>query len=103
MQHKPIAAAVQPTPHVRAPAAVIDLIAVADIEARLGAVPPNRALNEPGKHLGKRRIKPAGINGRGNADEDVSAATWSVAGRAVWMARVLAPKMRGKRAGGPRR
>jgi hypothetical protein len=33
MQHKPIAAAVQPTPHVRAPAAVIDLIAVADVKA----------------------------------------------------------------------
>ena len=32
VQHKPITAAVQPTPHVRAPAAVVDLIAVADVE-----------------------------------------------------------------------
>jgi hypothetical protein len=33
MQHKPITAAVQPTPHVCAPVAVIDLIAVANVEA----------------------------------------------------------------------
>jgi hypothetical protein len=86
VQNEPIAAAVQPTPHIRAAATVIDLIAVADIETRLGAVPPNRVLNEPGKRLGKRWIEPAGINGRGNADENVSAATWPVAGRAIRMA-----------------
>jgi hypothetical protein len=33
VQHKPITPAVQPTPHIRAPAAVIDLIAVADVKA----------------------------------------------------------------------
>jgi hypothetical protein len=32
MQNKPITPAVQQTPHIRALAAVIDLIAVADIE-----------------------------------------------------------------------
>jgi hypothetical protein len=86
MQHKPITPAVQPTPHIRAPAAVIDLIAVADIETRLGAVPPNRVLNEPGKHLGKPWIEPAGIDGHSNVNEDVRAATRPVAGRAVQMA-----------------
>jgi hypothetical protein len=85
VQNEPIAAAVQPTPHVRAPAAVVDLIAVADVEARLGAVPPNRVLHEPRKHLGKPWIEPAGINPRGNVDENVSAAAWPVAGRAVRM------------------
>ena len=86
MQHKPITAAIQPTPHVRTPAAVVDLIAVADVETRLGAVPPNRVLNEPGKHLGKPWIESAGIDGRGNVDEDFRAATGPVAGRAVRMA-----------------
>ena len=69
-QHKPITAAVQPTPHIRAPAAVIDLIAVADIETQLGAVPPNRVLNEPGKHIGKPWIEPAGIDGHSNVNEE---------------------------------
>src|ERR1019366_8706678 len=31
-------------------------------------------------------IEPAGINPRGNVDENVSAATWPVAGRAIRMA-----------------
>src|ERR1019366_2693375 len=65
---------------------IVDLIAVADIETGLGAVPPNRALNEPGKCLGKPWIEPAGINGRSNPDENVSAAAWPVAGRAIRMA-----------------
>ena len=86
MQNEPIAAAVQLAPHVCAPAAIVDLIAVADVEAGLGAVPPNRVLDEPGKRLGKRRIEPAGINPRGNVDQDVSAPTWPVAGRAIRMA-----------------
>jgi hypothetical protein len=64
---------------------IVDLIAVADVEARLGAVPPNRVLHEPRKHLGKPWIEPAGINPRGNVDENVSAAAWPVAGRAVQM------------------
>ena len=49
VQNEAITAAVQLAPHVRAPAAVVDLIAVADVEARLGAVPPNRVLHEPRK------------------------------------------------------
>jgi hypothetical protein len=86
VQNEPITAAVQPTPHVCAPAVIVDLIAVADVEARLGAVPPNRVLNEPGKYPWKPWIEPAGINGRSNPDEHVSAATWSVAGRAIRVA-----------------
>ena len=72
MQNEPIAAAVQSAPHIRAPAAIIDLIAVADVEARLGAVPPDRAGDEPGKRLRKLRIEPTGIDGRGNANKNVS-------------------------------
>jgi hypothetical protein len=83
VQNEPITAAVQLAPHVRTAAVIVDLIAVADIETGLGAVPPNRVLDEPGKHLGKPWIEPAGIDGRGNPDEHVSAATWPVAGRAI--------------------
>ena len=53
VQNEPITTAVQPAPHIRAPAAIVDLVAVANVETRLGAVPPNRALDEPGKHLWK--------------------------------------------------
>ncbi|MFZ2079361.1 MAG: hypothetical protein WAV38_22475 [Xanthobacteraceae bacterium] len=86
VQNDAIATAVQPTPHVRASAAIIDLIAVADVEAWLGAIPPDRAGDEPGKALRKPRIKPAGIDGAGNVNKNVSAATWPVAGRAIRMA-----------------
>jgi hypothetical protein len=86
VQNEAIAAAVQPTPHIRAPAAIIDLIAVADVEARLGAVPPDCAGDEPGKRLRKLRIEPTGIDARGNANKNVSAATGPVAGWAIRMA-----------------
>ena len=86
VQDNPIAAAVQPTPHIRAPAAIIDLIAVADVEARLGAVPPDGAGDESGKRLRKPRIESAGIDGAGNVNKNVSAATWPIAGRAIRMA-----------------
>jgi hypothetical protein len=36
-----------PTGH--APMAIVDAIAVADVEALLGAIPPDRMLNEPRK------------------------------------------------------
>ena len=86
MQNEPIAPAVQPTPHVRASAAIIDLIAVANIETRFGAVPPDRAGDEPRKRLRKLRIEPAGIDGAGNVNKNVSAATGSVARRPIRMA-----------------
>jgi hypothetical protein len=54
VQHNTITTAVQPTPHVRASAAIIDLIAVADVESRFGAVPPDGAGDEP------RRLMPVG-------------------------------------------
>ena len=41
---------------------IIDPIAVADIEARLGAVPPDRVLDEPREWLRKARIELPGID-----------------------------------------
>jgi len=73
VQNEPITAAVQSAPHVCASAAIIDLIAVADVEARLGAIPPDGAGDEPGKGLRKPWIKPTGVDARGNVNKNVSA------------------------------
>ena len=86
VQNNAITTAVQSAPHVCASAAIIDLIAVANIETGFGAVPPDGAGDEPGKRLRKLRIEPTGIDGRGNVNKNVSAATWPVAGRAIRMA-----------------
>ena len=42
--------------------AIINAIAVADVEAGLGAVPPNRVLDEPGKRLRKPGIELPGVD-----------------------------------------
>ena len=47
-------------------AGIINPIAVADIEAVLGAVPPDRVLDEPGKSLRKRWIELPGIDPLGD-------------------------------------
>jgi hypothetical protein len=86
VQHNTITTAVQLTPHVRASAAIIDLIAVADVEPWFGAIPPDGAGDEPGKRLWKLGIEPAGINRRGNVDEDVNTAAWPIAGWPIRMA-----------------
>ena len=65
--------------------AIIDAIAVADIEAVLGAVPPDRVLHEPGKHRRERGIEGAGIDPFGHGFNDLGAAAGPVAGRAIGM------------------
>jgi hypothetical protein len=52
---------------------IIDAVAVADIETAPGAVPPNRVLDEPGKHRGKRRIEGLGVDPFGHGFDDVGA------------------------------
>jgi hypothetical protein len=42
--------------------AIINPIAVADVEARLGAVSPDRMLNEPRKQLREPRIELPGVD-----------------------------------------
>ena len=68
---------------VRARLPVINPIAVADVEARLGAVPPNRMLDEPRKRLRKPGIELPGINPLRHGRYNVGAATNLVAGRTV--------------------
>ena len=58
---------------VRATLAVINPIAVADVEAGLGAVPPDRMLNEPRKRLRKAGIELPGIDPLGYGIDNVGA------------------------------
>jgi hypothetical protein len=64
---------------------IIDLIAVADVEALLGAVSPDRVLNEPRKRPRKPAVELPGVDLLGNRVDDVSAAAGPVAGEAVGM------------------
>jgi len=55
--------------------AVINAVAVADIEAVLIAISPNRVLNEPGKGLRKSRVELSSIDPVGHGLNDLCAAT----------------------------
>jgi len=66
---------------VRARLAIINPIAVADVEARLRAVPPDRVLDEPRKRLRKLGIELPGIDPLGHGIYNVGAAANLVAGR----------------------
>src|SRR5262249_60243834 len=58
--------------------AVINAVAVADIEAVLIAISPNRVLNEPGKGLRKSRVELSSIDPVGHGLNDLCAATGPV-------------------------
>jgi hypothetical protein len=66
---------------VAAAVGIIDAIAVADIEAALAAVPPDRVLDEPGKGARKGRIELSGIDPVGDGCNNVGAAARPVAGQ----------------------
>ena len=70
---------------VRTRLAIINSIAVADVEARLGAVPPDRMLDEPRKRLRKIGIELPGIDPLGHGIDNVGAAASLVAGCTVRM------------------
>ena len=70
---------------VRARLPIIDSIAVADVEARLGAVPPNRVLNEPRKRLRETGIELPGIDPLRHGLYNVGAAASLVAGCTIRM------------------
>ena len=63
--------------------AVIDAIAIADIEPALGAIPPDRVLDEPRKDRWKGGVERAGIDPFGHGFNDLGAAARPVAGRAI--------------------
>ena len=75
------------TVYIVAILAVVDAVAVADSETALGAVPPDRVLDEPGKHGGEPGIEGARVDPIGRGLNNVSTAAAPVAGRPVGMGR----------------
>ena len=71
---------------VLAPIPVIEPIAVADVEALLAAIPPDRELYEPGEDLREGTVELPGVDLAGNQPDNVGAAAWPVAAGPVWMA-----------------
>jgi hypothetical protein len=63
---------------VLAPIPVIEPIAVADVEAWLAAIPPDRELHEPGEDLREGTVELPGVDLAGNLPDNVSAAAWPV-------------------------
>jgi hypothetical protein len=59
---------------VLAPMLIIDPVAVADVEALLAAIPPDRELDEPGKDLREGSIELPSVDLCGNQPNDVGAA-----------------------------
>jgi hypothetical protein len=55
---------------VLAPIPVIDPVAVADVEALLAAIPPDRELHELGKYLRKGAIELPGVDFAGDRAND---------------------------------
>jgi hypothetical protein len=87
-QHHAITHEPDPAILVLATTGIINPVAVADIEAVLGAVLPDRVLNEPGKGLRKRWIELPGIDPLGDGLHNVGAAAGKVASQPVQVVRV---------------
>ena len=68
---------------VAAALSIIDLIAVADVEALLGAISPDRKLNEPGEGPWKATIELPGVDPLGDRFDDVGAAAGPVTREAI--------------------
>jgi hypothetical protein len=64
---------------------VVDAIAVANVEAVLGAIPPYRALHETRKRRRELRIELASVNVRGEQPENAGAPSRPVAPISVGM------------------
>ena len=76
---------VQPTVLVLAPMPVIEPVAVANVEALLAAIPPDRELHEPGKYLRKGPVELPSIDPLGDQANDIGATAWPVTIGAVGM------------------
>ena len=78
-----IASCEQAAVGILAPALVVDLAAVADIEAALSAVAPDRMLHETRKALWEALVERARIDGLGCVADDIGTATWPITGTAI--------------------
>jgi hypothetical protein len=70
---------------VLAPMPVIDPVAVADVEALLAAIPPDREFHEPGEDLREGTVELPGVDLAGNQPDNVGAAAWPVTAGTVRM------------------
>jgi hypothetical protein len=72
--------------------AVVDAIAVAHVEPVLGAVPPDRVLDEPREDLGKFHIELSSIYLFGDSPNDVGTTTGLIARGTIKVVSIEAPK-----------
>ena len=68
------------TVYIVARLAIVNAIAVADSEAALGAIPPDRMLHEPRKHHWESRIEGPRVDPLGYGLNNVSTAAAPVTG-----------------------
>jgi hypothetical protein len=61
-----IASMVKATVYIYTTVAVVDSIAIADVQAQLGAVSPDGMLDEPGENRGKLGVEGAGVDTLGD-------------------------------------
>src|ERR1700692_990102 len=83
IQRYTIAYIVYLTVYIAARLAIIDAIAIADIEAVLRAIPPDRMLDAPRKRPWEGRVELPGIDLPGDGFNDAGAAARPVAGHAI--------------------
>ena len=70
---------------ILAPMPVIDPVAVADVEALLAAITPDRVLHEPRKYLWEAAVELPSIDVLGNQANDIGTAAWPVTAGTVKM------------------
>ena len=70
---------------VLAGVAVVNTVAVANVQTALGAVPPDRQLHEPGKGLRECSVERPGIDPSRDRPDNVGTAIWPVASGTIRM------------------
>ena len=83
VQRKAITAAIEPAEAVGAGHSIVDIIAITDVEARPGAIAPNRVLHETREDFGEAPVELPGIDlGRDQANH-ADTALGAITGRAI--------------------
>src|SRR5664280_433136 len=80
-----VALRVQLAMPILAGVAVVNMVAVANVQIALGAVPPDRELHEPRKGLRECSVERPGVDPGRNRPDDVGTAIWPVAGGPIRM------------------
>src|ERR1035437_4357881 len=80
-----VALRVQLAMSILAGVAVVNTVAVANVQIALGSVPPDRELHEPGKGLRECSVEGPGIDPGRDRPDNVGTASWPVAGGTIGM------------------